>query len=264
MLRAYAAPNSDCHPDEFVEFAHALEEAGWDGLFVYDHLQLDPSWGVETLDSYVLLAAVARETQRLRLGTAVTPISRRRPWQLAKELVTLDHLSHGRVIAGIGLGGLDEFEFAPFGDDSTLRERAAKTDEGLELLDAFLRGEQVRHDGAYYTVDAHLRPAAVQSPRPPIYIAATFPFRASVDRAKRWDGVFCNVKLKGDGRPLTPAELREYVGDLLDSPNMEVASFHHPEHDLDEYEQQGLTWLVELGPVTDDWLSQAHETVAGL
>lgn len=235
-----------------------LEAAGWDGLFVYDHVHLDPAGGLEIYDPWVLLAAVARATSRIRLATAVTPISRRRPWQLAREIVALDHLSGGRVSVGIGLGGLDQFEFEPFGEIASPRERAPVTDEALTLLDRFLRGKPVDHAGEHFQVQAHLRPAAVQQPRPPIWIAATHPYRKGLERASRWDGVFCNLKIEQDHSALTPAELQSYLGDLLERPDFDVVTFSHPEHPDSAYEEVGVTWLVEPSSVTD-WLEAARE-----
>jgi alkanesulfonate monooxygenase SsuD/methylene tetrahydromethanopterin reductase-like flavin-dependent oxidoreductase (luciferase family) len=128
-------------------------------------------------------------TTRLRLGTLVTPVARRRPEQLARQVATLDALSGGRVIFGAGLGGPIEDEFGSFGDCTDRRVLAARLDEGLELLSRYWSGEVVNHQGPHYQVrDVRLLPASVQRPRPPIWIGGFWPSRPPMRRAARWDG----------------------------------------------------------------------------
>jgi alkanesulfonate monooxygenase SsuD/methylene tetrahydromethanopterin reductase-like flavin-dependent oxidoreductase (luciferase family) len=173
-------------PAELVELAVAAERAGWDGFFVWDHVNAFP----DMLDPWVVLGAVAARTNSLRLGTMVTPVPRRRPWKLAKEVTTLDHLSHGRAVLGVGLGVPPETEYGAFGEPMSAGIRAAMLDEALPLIDSFLRGDQVDHSGPHYQVKARLRPAAVQRPRPPIWVAATVGKPKPLARAARWDGVY--------------------------------------------------------------------------
>lgn len=177
-------------PARLVELAVTAEAAGYDGFFIWDHLAIEPGGQLAVVDATVILGAIAQATQRIRLGALITPLARRRPWKFAKELVTLDHLSDGRVIAGVGLGEPAEVEFTAFGEDGSGRVRAARLDEGLAILEPLLRGEHVDHAGPYYTIrHARLAPAPVQVPRMPIWVAATLPAKAGVRRAARWDGV---------------------------------------------------------------------------
>lgn len=125
-----------------VGLAAETELAGWDGFFVWDHLHWTRQAAVEVLDAWVLLGAVATATRRLRIGVLVTPLARRRPWKLAKEIVTLDHLSGGRVVVGAGLGAPVTDDFAAFGEETDPRIRAQRLDEGLALLDRFLRASR--------------------------------------------------------------------------------------------------------------------------
>ncbi len=104
-------------PNVMVELAVDAEAAGWDGVFVWDHLQWDTHRRLDVHDPWALLAAMAVRTERVVLGTAVTPLARRRPWVLAKQVVTLDHLSGGRAVLGIGLGEPADADFAAFGDE---------------------------------------------------------------------------------------------------------------------------------------------------
>lgn len=251
-------------PDELVELAVEAEQAGYDGFFFMDHMNTAFLGQEETLDPWVLLTALACATERIRLGTAVTPVSRRRPWKLAKEVIALDHVSHGRVTLGIGLGDADDHEFAPFGECTDQRLRAQQTDEALGLLDQLFRGEPVDHSGEHYQLHAHLKPAAVQSPRPPIWIAATPPFRKGLERASRWDGMYCNLRVKHDYSLLRPDELRGWASDLLDRPGFEVITFPHADHQPEEYEEIGVDTLVHTyWPPTGDWIDKFRRQLFG-
>lgn len=172
--------------------AAAAEDAGWDGLFVWDHVVHDKHRrrGQPFGDPWMLLTAAALATSRIRLGTLVTPVARRRPEQLARQVATLDALSAGRVIFGAGLGGPIEDEFGSFGEPTDPVVLAEHLDESLGLLDRYWSGNPVDHDGKHYQVrDVTLRPATVQQPRPPVWLAAVWPNRKPVRRAARWDGV---------------------------------------------------------------------------
>ncbi|WOT36110.1 LLM class flavin-dependent oxidoreductase [Streptomyces coeruleorubidus] len=177
-------------PRTVAKVAVAAEEAGWDGLFVWDHVvhrkHEDRPFG----DPWMLLTAAALATSRIRLGTLVTPVARRRPQQLARQVATLDAVSGGRVTFGAGLGGPIEDEYASFGDTTDTKVLAERLDEGLELLRRYWSGEPVHHDGRHYRVrDVRLLPATVQRPRPPVWVAGFWPNRPPMRRAARWDGV---------------------------------------------------------------------------
>lgn len=172
--------------------AEAAEQAGWDAVFLWDHVVLDKEErrGQPFGDPWMLLTAAALATSRIRLGTLVTPVARRRPEQLARQVATLDGLSQGRVIFSAGLGGPIEDEFGSFGDVTDPKVLAGRLDEGLELLERYWSGEPVEHDGEHYRVrDVTLLPATVQRPRPPVWIAGFWPRRPPMRRAARWDGV---------------------------------------------------------------------------
>src|SRR3954467_11967812 len=134
-------------PAETVSLAVLAESSGWDGFFLWDHLRWDDV--VEVHDPWVLLGAIAQETSTLRLGTMVTPLSRRRPQVVAKHLTTLDHLSGGRATLGVGLGDPPDLDFSDFGDEPSYRERAAITDEALEVLSGLLGGDTVSFEGQH-------------------------------------------------------------------------------------------------------------------
>jgi alkanesulfonate monooxygenase SsuD/methylene tetrahydromethanopterin reductase-like flavin-dependent oxidoreductase (luciferase family) len=260
MKRAVSVPNVG-DPAELIGFARAVEDAGWDGFFLWDHVQVFAAAGFAVVDPWIVLAGAAQATESVLLGPMVTTPSRRRPWQLGKQIVTLDHLSGGRVVVGVGLGFPEEDEFAAFGEVTDVRERAARTDEALEIIDRILRGERIDHDGANYQVHAQLRPPAVQGPRPPLWVAATPPHRKPLVRAARWDGVVCNVKVDGDLMPLRPDELKDYVGVLLDDPDFDVVTNAHPDHEPEEYEAIGVSWLMDTCWPGPDWLAQFRDSL---
>jgi alkanesulfonate monooxygenase SsuD/methylene tetrahydromethanopterin reductase-like flavin-dependent oxidoreductase (luciferase family) len=170
-------------PRVTARVAAAAEENGWDGVFVWDHLAF--VWGSPAADPWVTLSAVASATERVRIGTTVTPVARRRPHVLAQTVATLDVLSGGRVIFGAGLGG-SASEFGRFGEPTDPKVRAAMLDEGLDLLRRLWAGEHVSHRGLHYLVEGvTLAPLPLQE-RIPIWIGGNRP--ASLRRAARWDG----------------------------------------------------------------------------
>lgn len=197
-----------------AKVAAAAEEAGWDGLFVWDHVVHDKRArvGQPFGDPWMLLTAAALATTRIRLGTLVTPVARRRPEQLARQVATLDAVSDGRVIFSAGLGGPIEDEFGSFGDTTDPVVLAEKLDEGLELLSRYWSGAAVDHDGRHYVVrDVTLLPATVQQPRPPVWIAGYWPRRAPMRRAARWDGVVPLFESARHGQVPEASEVRELV-----------------------------------------------------
>ena len=125
--------NEYSDPRNLVELAKMAEQAGWDGYFICDHLLLDPEGMLGLADPTIALGAIAAVTESMVIGSMVTPISRRRPWKVAKEFASLDQLSNGRVRIGIGLGGLDQ-EFSNFGESPDKKVLARKTDEGIEII----------------------------------------------------------------------------------------------------------------------------------
>jgi alkanesulfonate monooxygenase SsuD/methylene tetrahydromethanopterin reductase-like flavin-dependent oxidoreductase (luciferase family) len=170
-----------------ADLAAAAEQAGWDGFFVWDHML---AGGRAVAEAWTTLAAIATATTSIRLGPLVTPLSRRRPWTLARQVATLDHLSGGRLILGIGLGDDGWQEFSAFGEEVTPRGRAELLDESLEVLLAFLSGDAVAYHGAHLQIDSPpLLPTPVQNPVP-VWAACRWPNRKPLARAARVQGCF--------------------------------------------------------------------------
>jgi alkanesulfonate monooxygenase SsuD/methylene tetrahydromethanopterin reductase-like flavin-dependent oxidoreductase (luciferase family) len=198
-------------PRTVAGLAADAETCGWDGLFVWDHVTFIADWNLEIGDPWIILAAVALATERLRLGTMVTPVPRRRPSKLARETVTLDRLSGGRMVLGVGLGAPPEDEYGRFGEATGAGTLSAKLDEGLTVLAGLWSGRPFSFHGHHYQVtDVSFHPTPLQQPRIPVWVAGIWPGRGPFRRAARWDGV---VPMKATEEPesLTPAEVAEVV-----------------------------------------------------
>ena len=231
------------------------EAAGWDAVFLWDHVRWRVEVDPDVHDPWVLLGAIASRTERVLLGTLVTPLSRRRPSTLAKQLTTLDHLSMGRAVLGVGLGEPPDRDFSDLGDTADPRTRAAMLDESLTVLDGLLRGDRVDHDGEHYTVHTRFRPGPRSSPRPRIWVAGVAPNRRPLERARRWDGV---VPI---GEGLTPDRLRAYVGEDLPA-GWDVVAADDGAHRPQEWADAGATWLVQSAdPGQDGWAEDLHARI---
>jgi hypothetical protein len=241
-----------------ADLAYAAEGAGWDGFFVWE-----PVWGS---DAWVSLAAAAMRTERIRLGTMLTPLSRMRPWKLASETVTLDHLSNGRVILAVGLGAI-ETGFKAFGEVTDHKTRAELLDEGLELLTNLWCGKPFNYAGKHYKVDINKStfatpppPPPVQHPRIPIWVVGAWPRLKSMRRALRYDGLLPNV-IDAEGKvrmtPPTPAEIHAMQAFIRanrteTTPFEIVVEGQTPGEDHEQaaavvrpFAQAGATWWIE-------------------
>ncbi|HEX7744800.1 MAG TPA: LLM class flavin-dependent oxidoreductase, partial [Micromonosporaceae bacterium] len=203
-------------PSLLVDLGELAEKSGWDGVFFEDYLIYYAGDEPPTYDPWLMLAAIAVRTETIRLGTTVTPLPRRRPAKLARELLTLDHLSVGRATVAVGAGDPGDRGVAAFGEETDLRRRAAMLDEGIDVLTGLLSGEPVRHHGQHYRVDGvALRPAPVQSPRVPVWVGGSTQAGAVLRRAARCDGIV-PYKLTDttDWSDYTPDEVHDLVGRL--------------------------------------------------
>lgn len=237
-----------------MSLAQEAETAGWDGFFMWD-----PVWGI---DPWVSLAAVAVQTERIRLGTLITPLSRCRPWKLASETVTLDHLSQGRVILSVGLGAIDS-GFEVFGEETDRRTRAELLDEGLEILTGLWRGNLFDYDGKHYQVKdmeflPPTPPPTFQSPRIPIWVVGAWPRPKSMQRVIRYDGLLPTM-INADGTHITPTPddiraMKKYVEehrslttpfDIIIEGETPTDDRQHAMNQVYPYAEAGATWWME-------------------
>lgn len=184
-------------------------------------------------------------------------MARRRPWKVARETVTLDHLSQGRLILPVGYGATDDGAFCKVGEDISPRVRAAKVEEGLEILTGLWGGQSLTYHGDYYHVDGMtFLPIPVQSPRIPIWLDATWPRMRSMRRAIQYDGIIAGMK-EEDGGPMTPEHLRAMRAWLEEQRGqMELFDIVHeggtPGNNLEAalaevqpWAEAGVTWWIE-------------------
>jgi alkanesulfonate monooxygenase SsuD/methylene tetrahydromethanopterin reductase-like flavin-dependent oxidoreductase (luciferase family) len=205
-LREFAAP------EVFAEVGRQAEAAGWDAVLVWDHVVGEKDLRWEIADPWILLTAAALATRRIRLGTAVTPVARRRPSKLAREVTTLDQLTGGRMILGAGLGDPVADEYGSFGDTTDTKVLAERLDEGLHALDLLWSGEPVTYRGNQITIDdVVFLPVPVQRPRVPVWVGGFWPHKAPMRRAARWDGAIPAMPGWESGGPPDLSEVQELV-----------------------------------------------------
>jgi alkanesulfonate monooxygenase SsuD/methylene tetrahydromethanopterin reductase-like flavin-dependent oxidoreductase (luciferase family) len=257
-----------------ADLAHRAEEAGWDGIFLEDYIT---HWsGEPSCDPWVALAAMAISTNHIRLGTEVTPLSRRRPWKLARETVTLDHLSGGRLTLGVGIGDVNDPGYANVGEATDARLRAAMVDEALDILAGLWSGQPFNYQGQHYQVrDLTFLPRPVQTPRIPIWVGGGWPNTGPTRRAARWDGsCLYKVPETGDWADMTPADIHALKADIAHhrtatTPYEIVVGGRKRGPDWEQERaligslaDAGATWWIEYIPVSFGDLDTIQQRIA--
>ncbi len=240
--------------EQLLEMAVAADGAGWDAFFTWDAI----SFGEMTVwDPWTLLGAVAARTERIRLGAFVFAPARRRPWKLAREALTLDHLSGGRVVLPVGLGVVEDGGFSRVsGEVTSARERAERLDEALAICDLAWRGETFSFEGAHHRVeDLRIAPRPVQQPRIPVWPVGGWPSPRSMGRAARWDGVVLQRTRSED--PLRPEDVADAVAWLRERRGGDLTGYDVAVQDVlpgdpgaaqelvEAYAAAGATWFVD-------------------
>jgi alkanesulfonate monooxygenase SsuD/methylene tetrahydromethanopterin reductase-like flavin-dependent oxidoreductase (luciferase family) len=243
-------------PRVVAGLAREVEEAGWDGAFYWDGISVGK---METYDPWVVMAAMAMCTERVRIGAVLTPPARRRPWKLARETVALDHLSGGRLVLPVGLGALEDGGFSKVGEPTDKKVRAQLLDESLEILTGLWSGEPFSYEGEHYRLEEMtFLPSPVQRPHIPVWVVGAWPSRKSMGRALRYDGVL--VAAVGDSAEssgVTPETIRE-VSAYAEENRKEDGAFdivregqtpgENPERAASvvrPYAEAGATWWIE-------------------
>jgi alkanesulfonate monooxygenase SsuD/methylene tetrahydromethanopterin reductase-like flavin-dependent oxidoreductase (luciferase family) len=228
-------------PGTLIDLGVAAEEHGWDGFFLWDHILRPTGQPQDLADVWVALAAVATMTSRIRLGPMVTPTARRRPQILARQAITLDHLSLGRLIVGLGLGVDTAGELSKFGEVTDPVVRGDALDEAAQLLASWWSGVSANMNGSHYRVDdVALLPRPFQRPRIPMWFAARGTAVRPVRRAARYDGIFA-IEIDRDGLRRVTRLVVEERGHLA---GFEVAVPVVPGMDLAAWESDGATWAM--------------------
>jgi len=286
MRRGLAVPCFADDPADLVDLGVGAEQAGLDGYFLWDHLvHADSEGSPPIVDPWQVLAVVAARTSRIKLGTMITPVARRRPWKLAKEVTTLDLLSAGRVILGVGLGAPSN-EFSLFGEPTDARHRAELLDEGLDVLAGLCTGQPFSHEGKHFTVGpVRFSPRPVQQPRVPIWVggilrrgdllaraarrvAGVHPSSGPVTRAARWDG-FVPIHPGRPGDRATAGEIaaaRDTIAGLRGTTaDFDIAVWGELDPAgrgaarLPGYRAAGATWWLESPGSGPGWMGAVRE-----
>ena len=244
-------PYSD--PNYLASIAADAEKAGWDGFFIWDHVVYDNP-AHPFVDPWIGLAAIAMRTERIRLGPMITSLARRRPWKVARETVSLDLLSQGRFIMGVGLGSPASRDFGSVGEEEDDRIRARKLDEGLAILAGLWSGEPFSFQGEFYSLqELVFLPKPVQVPRISVWVGGGWDKHPPRRRAACWDGFF---PLKWQ-QVISVAEWREIIAYLdqhrsSDGPYDLIQAGTTPGDDpaqaadiVEPFKNLGLTWWLE-------------------
>ena len=252
---------------EAIKFAKTAEKAGWDGFFVWE-----PTYGI---DAWVTLAAIAVKTEKIRLGTLLSPLSRMRPWKLASEAITLDILSNGRITISVGLGAIDT-GFEELGEKIDLKSRAELLDESLDIIHGLWSRKMSNYEGKHYKIknlfeieffNRHSPPKSIQNPRIPIWVVGAWPYEKSMKRALKYEGIIPTIKNKGgqveDITPEHITEIKAYVQENRSKrePFDIILEGKSPGDDSKESEsiikpfiEAGATWWIE-----SDWTTKNLE-----
>ena len=275
LLRGIAVPNFGEEPAGLIGLGVAAEEAGFDGFFLWDHIVFSNRGdGPPIIDPWLVLAVVAARTSRIKLGTMITPVPRRRPWQLARQTASLDRLSGGRLILGVGIGSPAYGDFGIFHEPTGDRVRADMLDEGLDVLNGLWSGEPFSYTGQHFTVDpVRFTPAPVQRPRVPVWVGGVLPATRPIARAARWDGV---VPIRFAERSL----IRPSAADIADVRDRVTASRGSADgYDVvvwaevaaepgeipalaAPYQEAGATWWIETAKPEPGWWEGVTQRVA--
>lgn len=231
--------------EQQLEQAILADESGWDAVFVWE-----APYGV---DAWSLLAAMAARTDRVRLGTMLTPLPWRRPWKVASQVVTLDQLSGGRAILTVGLGAL-ETDLPRTGEVIDRRQRAALMDDGIDLIRTLWAGQTSYH-GPHYDYECErddlARVGRPVQERIPIWVVAAWPRPKSMRRVLRCDGVVPQFE-NGDD-PDAVRAMRAWLNEHGARPDLDVTvEGETPADDpaaaaatLGPWAAAGCTWWLE-------------------
>jgi alkanesulfonate monooxygenase SsuD/methylene tetrahydromethanopterin reductase-like flavin-dependent oxidoreductase (luciferase family) len=247
-------------PKTLIELAKETELAGWHGFFLWDHLQwpdMEPA-----ADPWVALSAIATQTHSIHIGTLITPLPRRDIVKLARETITLDHLSDGRLILGVGLGAEFMPEYSAFGHETEMKSRGEMLDEGLDVLAALWSGNPVHHEGKHYRVvtdQAFAKPSGI-----PVWVGGVWPNKRPMRRAAKWDGVVPLGPNWSSNEIITAAELGELVkvvGQREGYDIVTIATNQQPVSVVQEYADSGCTWWVETSAPFGKTIDEMKEQI---
>jgi Luciferase-like monooxygenase len=246
--------------DEILDLATLSEKSGWDGFFYWDAIYLDQQLA-PIYDAWTVLAAIATRTKKIRIGAMLTAVNRRRPWKLARESITVDHLSGGRLIIPTGLGALDDRGgYGSVGEPVDRKTRAELLDEGLDILTGLWSGKPFGYSGKHYKLEEMtFRETPAQKPRIPIWVVGAWPRIKSMQRAMKYDGLIPTKKTVGNEsieqvQPDDIREIQKFVSenrkamtpfDIVQEGQTPVGKPSEGERIVDRWKASGVTWWIE-------------------
>ncbi|PZR52289.1 LLM class flavin-dependent oxidoreductase [Xylanimonas oleitrophica] len=218
-------------PAEMVRLAQEAERHGWDGFFTWDGVSLAEEGfdAAPTWDPFGVLAGAAVVTERITLGAMVFAVPRHRPWELAQRVLTVDHLSGGRLVLPVGVGVPTDRAFTSVpGQPTSLKDRAALLDEVLAWLERSWSGEELAFDGEHLTTGPFRFPQPPVRGRVPVWPVAVWdaerPPLKSLRRALRWDGVVPQVRGESpEDAEAGPEHVRELTAWLREQRSADAA-----------------------------------------
>jgi alkanesulfonate monooxygenase SsuD/methylene tetrahydromethanopterin reductase-like flavin-dependent oxidoreductase (luciferase family) len=246
-------------PRVVADLAAAAEAKGWDGFFVWDHITYRAPV-VALADPWITLSAIAVATEKMQIGAMVTPLARRRPVVMARQTTSLDQLSCGRLVVGVGLGSDNSRELSATGEEVDDRARADALDEALDVLVAAWSGDPVNHHGDRYVVDdITFAPTPIQRPHPPVWVAVRGANARPVRRAAKWQGIF-PIELHD------PDHLTQILADVLElrggaEASYDVVAEGPPRSDPQPWAAAGATWWQTALKITDTKLDYVRGVV---
>ena len=243
--------------DAVIGLAVKAERAGWDGIFYWDAIFIKQVPLI--FDAWTVLAAMAMKTEKIKIGAMLTAVNRRRPWKLAREAITVDHLSNGRLIIPVGLGAIEDGGYSMVGEPKDRKMRAELLDEGLEILTGLWSGKPFSFEGKHYRVsEMTFRPRPIQRPRIPIWVVGAWPRMKSMERTLRYDGLILE-KMEPDGsfgemttRDMT--EARQFVMehrrakthfDIIHEDQTPIGNQRKGAEVARKWKEAGATWWIE-------------------
>ena len=242
------------YPLTLVQMAVDAEKSGWDGFFLWDHL-VEWDKRLPLSDSLTMLAAIAVKTKRIRIGTTLSPLPRYKPWALARQTATLDHLSNGRFILSVGLGVVESCDYARFGEDQDNVVLAERLDESLQIITGLWSGKRFSFRGKHYHVGPSIfLPTPKQRPRIPIWVGGSWPRQRPFRRAARWDGVLPLRLREGLPRPSDLKEIAAFIKkhrsiarsfDLVNIGWTTGANRMKDAEKVAAFTEAGMTWWLE-------------------
>ena len=268
VLFALSLPDGgECGDPAFlVELAVRGERAGWDGIFLEDYVLYQGNSQAATTDVWPVLGAIALQTSRVTLATSVTPLPRRRPWNVARQAAAVDQLSRGRFVLGVGIGDNGESvtsdaSLASFQEELDPRVRAEMLDEALTIIDGLWSGEPFAFEGKHYRVgEVRFLPRPVQQPRIPIWVGGGYPLTGPTRRALRWDGSMLYKAPKHDPSEvgMTADDVRELRGMAGERPftiavggNRRLDDWDAERDRIMAVAEAGADWWMEWIPPSD-------------